>query len=157
MATTRSLPVVFYPVDSCEALVEMVVSLAGVGTSDDLRALRTELVSDDLWRGRVALVERSPKPGTLGPILEGLRVLAEPGAVVAFFAAIATFIRYRGSDVDLQVTRTEKTTTVTMSARRVRGLDASALKQEIEHLARQLDAGSHAPEDSESRCCGTDT
>jgi hypothetical protein len=112
------------------------VRISGNGLSDDLRSLRIELISQSDWRGKVRLVERPPDPGTLGPVLEALQVLANPAAVSPLIAALVAWLRYRTSDVDLKVRR--KTTTVTLSGKRLRQIDTAALTAEIEKLAFRL-------------------
>lgn len=121
------------------------VRLSGNEPSDELRSLRMELISQSEWRGKVQLVERPPEPGTLGPVLEALQVLADPAATSALIAALVAWLRYRTSDVDLKVRR--KTTTVTLSGKRLRRIDTAALTAEIEKLASGLNMSNNGNSD----------
>ncbi len=114
------------------------------GTADDLRSLRSWLLDTDSLRGRVDLVERPPDPGQLGPALEALVVILGPGgAATALSAALLSWIRHRTSDLQLKLTQ-ENGRSVELSARRVRALNADALRTQIEQLTRTLDSGSSA-------------
>jgi hypothetical protein len=115
------------------------VRISGEGVSDDLRQLRIELICQAEWRGKVHPVEKPPEPGTLGPVLDALQVFVDPAAVSPFVAALVAWLRYRTSNIDLKVERTERGTTVTMSGKRLRRLDAAALTTEISKIVESLD------------------
>ncbi|MFJ2033261.1 hypothetical protein [Streptosporangium sp. NPDC087985] len=107
------------------------------GSGEVLRDLAAELGRDHAWRD-VSLVESPPDDESLGPILEALSVLVTPMAVSGLVMAVTTWIRYRTSDVDLTVTRTDRSVKVTLSAKRLRALDTAALQREISRLSRHL-------------------
>ncbi|MEU7695913.1 MULTISPECIES: hypothetical protein [Microbispora] len=111
------------------------------GSGETLRELARELVREDHWRGRVTLVERPPEEEALGPILDALSVLATPVTVSGLIMGVTTWLRYRTSDLDVKVTRSDRSTEVTLSAKRLRRLDAVALEREISEICRCLDGG----------------
>jgi hypothetical protein len=118
-------------------------------TTDELRSLRSWLAAEDALRGRVEAVETGPETGRLGPDLTGLLVDLIPGAAPALAAVVIAWIRSRRGDIDLTAEHTGDRTTISVSARRVRGLDPAALHDEITSLARALEPGpppdSHPP------------
>jgi hypothetical protein len=85
-----------------QAVTGRPVLLSGAAP-DELRELNAWLLHEDDLRGRIEFVERGPEPGRLGPVLEVLRVFAEPGAAVLGSALIA-WIRHRRSSVKVTVT-----------------------------------------------------
>ncbi|MGX7672826.1 effector-associated constant component EACC1 [Plantactinospora sp. DSM 117369] len=131
--------------------------LAGL---DALRDLQLELVDDPAFRGRVILVERPADPGTLGPVLEGLRILLEPQTLTPLLAALVTYLRIRSrdrtSDLELTVRRTDDSTEIKLSGQRIRQLDAVALAAELERHAERLDGGAQRLEGGAERPDGTD-
>ncbi|WP_239382420.1 hypothetical protein [Frankia sp. CIT1] len=108
------------------------------GTADELRSLRSWLTAEDELRGRVAAVENGPETGRLGPTLTGLLVDLVPGAAPVLAATVMAWIRSRRGDIDMTAERDGDRTTISVSARRVRGLDADAVRAEIIHLAHAL-------------------
>lgn len=119
--------------------MNVTVRLVG-GIDDDLRSLRAWLVEEDELRGHVEMVEQPPAPGRLGPGIDVLLVaLAPGGAATALVAGLISWIRSRHGDIDVTGERDGDRTTIHVSARRVRGLDADGLKDEITQLVRALE------------------
>ncbi|MFI6007590.1 hypothetical protein ACIBAG_01980 [Streptomyces sp. NPDC051243] len=116
----------------------VLVSTSDPQGADELRDLRAELISEAAWRGRVELVEQPPAPGRLGPVLDALQLALEPGNIAPLLAALAAWLRYRTSDVELTVRRTDDGSTVTVSGRRVRQLDVVALTAQVEEMTERL-------------------
>ncbi len=109
------------------------------GAADDLRSLHAWLVAEDELRGRVEFVEQSPAPGTLGSALDTLVMTLGPGgAASVLVAGLVSWIRSRHGDLDITVERRDDRTTFRVSARRVRGLDAASLRDELERFDRAL-------------------
>ncbi|WP_228833405.1 effector-associated constant component EACC1 [Nocardia brasiliensis] len=106
--------------------------------ADALYALHEELLGDDQWRGRVTLAERPAPDGTLGPVLEAVQIALAAQNVGALLTAVIAFLRYRTTDIELKVRRTAATTEVTLSAKRLKGLDQPALTRELAHLVDSL-------------------
>jgi hypothetical protein len=79
-------------------------------------------------------VERGPEPGQLGPVLEALRVFAEP-SVAVLASALVVWIRHRRSSVKVTVTGPAKNT-VTVQADRIRLMDAAQVVEFTEQIAR---------------------
>jgi hypothetical protein len=100
--------------------------------------------------GRVESVERPPEPGTLGPVLEALRLVLMPETVVPLLTALVAWQRIRATqgnkEFEVTVRRTDDSTTVTLSAKRLDRLDATALTAEITQLAKQLESGAGGDE-----------
>lgn len=101
---------------------------------DELRELNAWLLHEDDLQGRIQFVERGPEPGQLGPVLEALRVFAEPSATV-LAAALVAWIKHRRSSVKVTVTGPAKET-VTVQADRIRLMDAAQVGEFTEQVAR---------------------
>lgn len=118
--------------------MDVVVHLTGESVgADDLRALRTWLVAEDGLRGHVETVMSSAEPGTLGSVLEALRIVGDPaGAMVAW--ALVTWLRNQRHDVTLTVKKKLGETTVTYSGKRLRQSDHDKIQAVISELAALL-------------------
>ncbi|WP_225834906.1 hypothetical protein [Streptomyces sp. NK08204] len=104
------------------------------GAADQLRSLRQWLAGDQLLRGRVEARERGPEPGTLGPVLEALVVALGPGgAATAFATGVIAWLRSRRGEVHLKMTLPDGRS-LELTAKRVAGLDAAALRQQVTDL-----------------------
>ncbi|MGK5682058.1 effector-associated constant component EACC1 [Actinoplanes sp. URMC 104] len=111
------------------------ISVAAGGDADDLRALRSWLAGEPELRGRVSARETATRPDTLGPVLETLLVALGPGgAAAALVTGLVSWLRQRNSDVTVRVERADGSS-FEVSAQRVRGLDADALRAEVASLA----------------------
>jgi Effector Associated Constant Component 1 len=115
--------------------MDILVKLSGesVGT-DDLRALHAWLVADDVLGGYAETVMVPAEPGTLGSVLDALRIAGDPaGATVAW--ALVTWLRNQRHDVTLRVTKKASGTTATYSGKRLRKADHDQIRSEIAELA----------------------
>ncbi|MFF5232730.1 hypothetical protein [Dactylosporangium sp. NPDC000521] len=118
--------------------MEIVLRLGEPATSDDYRALRAELLERDVVD--VSLTQRPPDPGTLGPVVDALQVVFGSGAVLSpVAAAVVTWIRHRSTDIDVELTAADGRS-VTVSAKRVRGLRSEDLLAEISRMRAGLEA-----------------
>ncbi len=118
--------------------MDVAIRLLGSAT-DDLRSLQAWLVAEDELRGRVEPIEQTPAPGQLGSALDTLIVALGPGgAVSVLLAGLISWIRSRHSDVDITVERRDGHTTIRLSARRIRELNAASLRDEIDQLGQAL-------------------
>jgi hypothetical protein len=108
--------------------------ILGGAAPDELRELNAWLLHEDDLQGRIEFVERGPEPGQLGPVLEALRVFAEPSAAV-LASALVTWIRHRRSSVKVTVTGPARDT-VTVQADRIRLMDAAQVAEFTEQIAR---------------------
>ncbi|MFJ8076391.1 hypothetical protein ACIQ7Q_21195 [Streptomyces sp. NPDC096176] len=125
----------------------VLVSTLDSKATEELRSLRSELQGEEAWRGRVELVERPPAQGTLGPVLEALQLVLEPGTAAPFLAALVAWLRWRTSDIELTVRRTDDSTTVTLSGKRLKGQDAAALTADVDRLSKHLSRPSNSSAD----------
>lgn len=106
----------------------------GGASPDELRQLRDWLLAEDELRGGVEMIERTPDPGRLGPILEGLRILADPGGAVLASVLVA-WIKQRRSSVKVRITgRGGKC--ISIDAERVRLMSADDLSELTGRIAR---------------------
>jgi hypothetical protein len=98
------------------------------GSADDLRDLWSWLAAEEVLRGRVAVAERPPEPGALGPVADALvATLAPGGAVVVLIGALTRWLRYRRGDLTVTIERDAEKVRVQISATRVRGLDQAGM------------------------------
>ena len=115
----------------------LVVTIDGVeAAADELRSLRGWLLGEDELRGRVQTRETPPAADRLGPVLDGLAIVADPVAAV-LSASLVAWLRTRVGDIRVVLTP-ERGPTVEITARRVRGLDAEGvaeLTERLTHLA----------------------
>jgi hypothetical protein len=104
--------------------VPIIVTVDGV-TTDEIRQLRSWLLAEEEMRGRIELLERPPDSGRLGPVLEALRVIAEPGSAVLATVLVA-WLKQRRSSMKTTVTAPDGKK-VSIEADRIRLMDADAL------------------------------
>ncbi|MFE6838584.1 hypothetical protein ACFVFI_27560 [Streptomyces sp. NPDC057705] len=110
----------------------------GQDAADQLRSLQEWLVRVEELRGRVRAEEPPPPPGKLGPVLETLVVALGPGgAVTAFSVAVLAWLRTRRGDVRIKLTLPGRRS-LELTARRVSGLDAEALRRQVADMANAL-------------------
>ncbi|WP_063736600.1 effector-associated constant component EACC1 [Kitasatospora aureofaciens] len=118
--------------------MDLTLTAAGGQGADELRSLQAWLADVDELRGRVALVESPPVPGTLGPVLDALVVALGPGgAATALATAVFSWIRQRRGEVTLKISRPDGAA-VEISAKRVQGIDGSSLRLEVASATRQV-------------------
>jgi hypothetical protein len=117
-------------------IVDMAVTVTMDGAlPDELRQLRTWLLSVDELRGRVQLVERAPDPNRLEPLLEGLRIRADPSSA-ALAPALVAWVKQHRSSVKVRVTGPDGRR-ISIEAERVRlmgGDDLSELTDRVAHV-----------------------
>jgi hypothetical protein len=124
--------------------VEVVVSVEGPGAADELRSLRTWLVDDDDFRGRVRLHETDPIQGTMtGGIVNALTV-AVGSLGTALATVLVTWLKSRVGRVRLRVTRPDGTL-VELNAEQVRGLDAEGAWLRVAQVADLLNTSLQPP------------
>ena len=77
--------------------MDLRVTMSDEGPSGDrLRDLRAWLVDEDGLRGRIALADSPPRPGTLGPTVDALSVaLGSGGAVSVLIGGVVSWLRQR--------------------------------------------------------------
>ncbi|MYU66803.1 MULTISPECIES: effector-associated constant component EACC1 [unclassified Streptomyces] len=110
----------------------------GPEAADLLRSLHGWLRDDQSLRGRLGLRERPPDPGALGPVLDAVVVALGPGgAATALATGVIAWLRGRRGEVRMKVTL-EDGRSLELTARRVAGLDATALRQQTADLAALL-------------------
>ncbi|MFF9396757.1 effector-associated constant component EACC1 [Streptomyces griseoluteus] len=120
--------------------MDVTLTAAGGQDADELRSLRTWLADVDELRGRVALVESPPVPGTLGPVLDALAVALGPGGVATALAtAVFSWIRQRRGEVTVKISRPDGAA-VEISAKRVQGVEGSSLRELLADAVRVLEA-----------------
>jgi Effector Associated Constant Component 1 len=113
---------------------DLVLTLSGDGaSSDELRSLRAWLLREDELRGRVETVERLPDADRLGPVLEALRIVADPAAGV-LTAVLLAWLKTRVSSVRLKLRRPNGDS-VELEASHVPGMDADALAELTERIS----------------------
>lgn len=90
------------------------------GERDDVISLREWLLDDSELRGRVRLVERSPRAGEMGALADTLiAAVGAGGALTVLFESLKTwFAQPKRSDLEIEV-RTPDGRTVTVDAKRV--------------------------------------
>ncbi|WP_107657320.1 effector-associated constant component EACC1 [Nocardia suismassiliense] len=119
--------------------MDVLVESVGPDGADALQEFDKELLNDARWRGRVALVERPAPPGTLGPVLEAVRIALEPQTLALLVTAVISYLRYRTTDLDLKIVRTDSKTEVVLSGRRIKGHDHAALARELADAVSRLE------------------
>jgi hypothetical protein len=114
---------------------DLVLTLSGDGaSSDELRSLRAWLLQEDELRGRVETVERPPDADRLGPVLEALRIVADPAAGV-LTAVLLAWLRTRVSSVRLGLRRSKVGNVEVELDASVPGMDADALAELTERIS----------------------
>jgi hypothetical protein len=122
-------------------IVNAAVIAEGPDAVDQLRSLHEWLADVQELRGAVRLREGSPRPGTLGPVLEALAVALGPaGAATAFATAVIAWLRTRRGEVRIKVTLTDGRS-VELTAKNVSSLDAAALQEQVVLIADMLSQG----------------
>jgi hypothetical protein len=126
------------------------VTVEGV-PSDGVRELQSWLLSEPGLQGRVSLIEQPPQADRLGPVLEGVKVLAESGIGAAFATMAVTWFKQQRSSVRMKI-RGGHGKEIELDAKTVRLMDAAELRKLTEDLTR-LAAEDHSmpPEDAASR------
>ncbi|MFC4518247.1 hypothetical protein [Streptomyces ehimensis] len=106
----------------------------------ELRSLLSWMAAEHELRGRARLIEGAHEPGTLGSFPEILRVTLEPGTVTGLVAVVVAWLRHRRSgSVTCRLTR-RNGTSVEVSARRIREMDAGQVRELVVCLAEALES-----------------
>jgi hypothetical protein len=116
------------------------VTITAVGEDPpDLRSLREWLVQEDELRGRVKLVEPAPQSGSLGATLDALLVVLGPGGAATILAgALISWIRHRRPpEARYEITLPDGTS-VKLSTRQVRGMDADAVRKLVADVSQAV-------------------
>lgn len=107
--------------------------------ADDLRNLSSWLSGQEELQGRINVVDPPAPPGAMGGLADSLVASLAPGSVAGAFAtALVAWIRYRTGNLRTVVRRADGSQ-VELTAERVRGLDAQALRTTVEELTRTLE------------------
>jgi hypothetical protein len=130
--------------------MEVIVSVSGEDSaSEELFSLRQWLADEEELRGRVRLLEGSPRPGRLGGLPEAVAILLGPGGAGAVLAtSLIAWIRQRTGDITLRVTRSDGSS-LELEARRVRGLTAAGVSAQVEGLGEMLQVQSSMSDENE--------
>jgi hypothetical protein len=116
------------------------VVLVDGASPDDLRQLYSWLLAEDDLRGRVKLVERGPEAGVLGPVLDAIRILADPsGAVLA--SGLVAWVKHRRSSVKVTVTGPAGES-LSVEANRVHLMNAAEVGEFTQQVAAVVRSGS---------------
>jgi len=128
--------------------------MTGAGAScDDLRNLRSWLIDEPEFRGRVTLCESSPHAGEMGVETASMVVgLAASGSGLALASAsvrtlgsvVITWLKARTNPVDITMRRSDGTQ-VTLRAAEVKGLPADEVRRMVDNLTAQLTPPSPGP------------
>jgi len=103
--------------------------------TDEAAELRTWLTDVPELRGRVGR-DGAPREGTMGPAVDALVAVLEPGGVAAVFAgALVAWLQTRRSSHTISVTRPDGTR-ITLTSRQARTLSPQEAADLAERLAR---------------------
>ncbi|WP_406054369.1 hypothetical protein OG462_03670 [Streptomyces sp. NBC_01077] len=120
--------------------MRLVVTVRGDEDNADggVAELGTWLRDVQQLRGRVDRAERDGAPaGTMGPAMDSLVAVLEPGGVAAVFAgALVAWLQTRRSSHTISVTRPDGTQ-ITLSSRQARALSPQDAADLAERLARR--------------------
>lgn len=112
---------------------------------DDLLSLRDWLLSEEGFRGRVALTDRPPAPGTLGSTLDAVIISLSSGLTSsAVMGVVVAWLQSRTGKLTLRIKHPNGEERE-ITAEGVRGLTGSALSQRIDEFRRAID-GESRPE-----------
>ncbi|MEV4399209.1 hypothetical protein [Nonomuraea sp. NPDC049607] len=115
------------------------MSIESGSDADLLRDLRRWLVEEPELRGRVAVVERDPEPGALGPVTDALQVILGAGGALATLATVlVAWLRGRNGEITVTLSRGDGQASVAVTAKGVKDLDMAAARALTDHLARVL-------------------
>lgn len=122
-------------------MAEVTLSITASPTAnDDLRVLRSWLLDEDEYRGRVKERPLLPEPGTMGPFLDALDVALGPGgAVTALTATVIVWLRQRKGKIAIRMSKGDNE--VEIDSDRVKGLDAAGVHALAVELADKLAEG----------------
>lgn len=119
--------------------MDLILTLAGEAASgDELRSLRSWLLAEDELRGCVQALEKPPGPDHLGPVLDALRIVADPAAAV-LAASLVAWLKSRVGAVRL-VLKPRSGGEVELDVSSVRGLNTLALAELAEDVTRLVSA-----------------
>ncbi|SEF56362.1 hypothetical protein SAMN05444920_10179 [Nonomuraea solani] len=108
-------------------------------SADALRDLYAWLSEEPELRGRVKIVEAPPEPGALGAAPDVLQLLLGAGGALATMATVlVAWLGTRRGEVSIKISRGQEESSVELTAKGVKGLDAAAAKALTDHLAQVL-------------------
>jgi hypothetical protein len=127
--------------------VTLATTGAGAVGGESATALADWLEADDELRGHVRR-EAAPVPeGALGAELAQVVVsLGSSGAVTAMASVIIAWLRRRTGSVSVSMTRPDGST-VELTAERVRALDASGVREQVDQLVAAVWPDGEAADD----------
>lgn len=116
----------------------VLLSLSGEATVDDLLSLRNWLGGEQEFRGRLSLSAEEASEARIlsGGLVEAISVSIAPGVPVALAAIITSWLRNRTSNIKVTVTRVDGST-VEVDGARVKKIDHDSVQQ----LAREIEGG----------------
>src|SRR5215470_2248345 len=134
--------------------MDVEVMIRGVASGDELISLRTWLLDEPEFRGRVSLRETPPQAGKMGPTADALVLaLASGGGAMLVATALRTlgsvlvvWLKSRAGQVEVTARRVDGAE-VTLSATQVRRLAAADVTQLLDDLVSRLDPSPHGEAD----------
>ncbi|KPI06058.1 hypothetical protein OK074_4282 [Actinobacteria bacterium OK074] len=108
--------------------------------ADESRSLLRWLADADELRGQIMAVEKPPRPGTLGPLIETIGVvLGSSGMATALTTGVIAWVRSRRSDITVKLTRPDGSS-FELTGKRVKLLTDEKLKNLADTAARMLES-----------------
>jgi Effector Associated Constant Component 1 len=135
---------------SLGGLVKPSIAVRGADSADLTRDLFAWLAGEPSLRGRVRIVEDDPPACALGPVAAALEAVLEPGgAATALATVVITWLRCRAGKVSLSVRGENGSPELTITAERVKSLDAPGIRGLIAQVSDALNGdlrGDELPE-----------
>ncbi|MEV4379276.1 hypothetical protein [Streptosporangium sp. NPDC049644] len=120
------------------------MTVTAENSADELRNLHSWLQEEPELRGQVRVREGDPPPDALGPVVDGLQVALGTGGVGASLAGVLiAWLRTRGGEVSLTLSRSENETRVEMTAKGVKALnlvETQALTTQLVEVLKSTEA-----------------
>ncbi|WP_433366202.1 effector-associated constant component EACC1 [Streptosporangium sp. CA-115845] len=120
------------------------MTVTAENSADELRNLYSWLKEEPELRGQVRVREGAPPPGALGPVVDGLQVaLGAGGAGTAPAGVLIAWLRTRGEEVNLTLTRGENETRVEVTAKGGKALnpvETRALTTQLVEVPKRTEA-----------------
>ncbi|MEU6411734.1 hypothetical protein [Microbispora sp. NPDC046933] len=117
----------------------MVVTIAAEDRAEQILDLYSWLSDEPELRGHVHIREAAALPGALGPVADGLQVaLGAGGAVASLASVVIAWLRTRGGEIGVTLSRSEDETRVEVTAKGVKALDLAGTQALTAHLVQAL-------------------